>query len=347
MSGAPEQAILLSQGSDRLRAIARGLFDGPIEELHPVGLSLKSAPPGPIERAELSATHGRSGFLKRQVLQGQWRWLWKRLERAPRSYVIVWNGIKGHRYLAAEAAKTLGHVPVYLEEAPLPGRLSVDFKGVNGGNSLPRHASDYAGPATDLVAIRDGLEARAARRADVAQDAADAALGSSPFIFAPLQVPGDSQITVYGDWITSVDQMIDAIVSAADHLPQGWHLRVKEHPSAKTSFADRISGPNVVLDNTTDTYAQVAASRGVVTINSSVGLHSMLWDKPVLALGEAFWGWSPLAERVSNEGEVAKYFGSPDWQYDQTLRQAFFGRLLEYFPTEEDVVAGRYPLSAI
>lgn len=350
MSEAPQQAFVLSHGDKRLRAIARGLFDGPIKELAPVGLSARSAPPGPIDQAMATATRGNTGPVKRLVLAGQWRWIWQRLKSAPRSYVIVWNGIKGHRYLVAQAAKALNHVPVYLEEAPFAGRLSVDFRGVNAGNSLPRHPEFYmgAGHVADMGELRHGIEARASRRDDVDQRDADRRLGADPFIFAPLQVPQDSQITVYGDWINSVEHMVKAICTAADHLPDGWHLRVKEHPSARRSLSTMIQGSRVVLDNTTDTFQQVAASRGVVTVNSSVGLFSMLWDKPVVTLGEAFWGWAPIALRARSQAELASAFANPAWEFDPDARRAFVGYLTErYFPLETDVVAGRWPLASL
>ncbi|WP_412506780.1 hypothetical protein [Roseovarius sp. SYSU LYC5161] len=67
--------------------------------------------------------------------------------------------------------------------------------------------------------------------------------------------------------------MIDKINAANAAVPEDWHLRIKEHPSADHSFSGRIadaSGGRVVLDNETNTTERVATSRAVITINSSV-----------------------------------------------------------------------------
>lgn len=345
--------VIVAPRDDRIRHIVSGLFPGhEIAEFAPVGLSLRKAPPADLDMAMASAVrHG--GWLKRAFLNAQNSWLWHRLRDLPPSTVISWNGIKGHRRLAMEAAQALGHQTIYLEEAPFPGRISIDPQGVNAGNSLPRapdHYLDWTGEApADWRALRDQITPRVTARRDVGQTDAGENLGQSPYIFAPLQVPGDSQITIYGDWIKSVDHMIRAIVAAAGALPDGWYLRIKEHPSAKVSFADllgSIGTKRVVLDNDTNTFQQVAASRGVVTINSSVGLQAMLWEKPVLALGDAFWGWEPLAARARSEDELTAHFAAPGWGFDATLRDRFLSYLLNRaFPLEEDVVSGRVSLS--
>ena len=51
----------------------------------------------------------------------------------------------------------------------------------------------------------------------------------------------------------------------------------------------RPARPRIWLDNDTDTFEQVAASRGVVTVNSSVGIQAFYFDKPVVVCGQTFW----------------------------------------------------------
>lgn len=299
---------------------------------------------------------GTGRALRRLFLQWQYNWCRRYLRDRAEGVLLVWNGVKGHRRLLAAAAQERGLPVVYFEEGPLPGRLSVDFQGVNYGCSLPRRIDFYHAWARDSGvapeawrAQKTRLTARAATRADVAQGAAPADLAREPFLFCPLQVPGDSQLTIYGGWIRSVEATIEALARAAEALPEGWHLRVKEHPSARVSFAGRLAAlasPRLRVDNTTDTFAQVAASRGVVTVNSSVGLQAMFFDKPVLTLGQAFYALEGVAHAVPGPEDLARLLADPAaLGFDPAARGAFLSYLdAVHFPEETAVRAGRYAL---
>ena len=97
---------------------------------------------------------------------------------------------------------------------------------------------------------------------------------------------------MFGGEFRSVDVFVSSLASAASSLPDGWHLRLKEHPSTQVSVVEavRAAGTSRIwLDNDTDTFEQVAASRGVVTVNSSVGIQAFYFDKPVVVCGQTFW----------------------------------------------------------
>jgi capsular polysaccharide export protein len=316
-------------------------------------------PAGVLDEAAASAQKpGRGGVgtaLKRAVLRGQYNWSHRHLPPDPPLVVACWNGLKGHRRLAMEAARRNGHATLFLEEAPLPGRITADLAGVNAASSLPRLPDFYrrwlAGrPDLDPGAwrgIRDDLAPRqAAKRADVHQRAGGGELAAQPYVFCPLQVPGDSQITVFGDWVGSVAEMIDHVVAASAALPEGWHVRIKEHPSADRSFAGQIAArpdARVVLDNDTNTMDQVAAARAVVTINSSVGLESLFFDKPVLVLGHAFYGIEGVSQKVNSTDALQRFFSRPEsLDFEPELRDAFMSYITEvHFPYEADVVSGK------
>jgi capsular polysaccharide export protein len=198
--------------------------------------------------------------------------------------------------------------------------------------------------------IRDDLAPRqAAKRADVHQRASGGELAAQPYVFCPLQVPGDSQITVFGDWVGSVAEMIDHVVAASAALPEGWHVRIKEHPSADRSFAGQIAarpGARVVLDNDTNTMDQVAASHAVLTINSSVGFESLFFDKPVIVLGQAFYAIHGIATAAASRAALEQCLARPGaLDFDPGLRDAFMSYVTQVqFPREDDVVAGRTDL---
>ena len=76
--------------------------------------------------------------------------------------------------------------------------------------------------------------------------------------------------------------------------------------------------------NGTDSFAQIAASRGVVTVNSSMGLQSFFHDRPVITLGRAFFALPGLVTPAADQQALNSLFASPGaLAYDAALRAAF------------------------
>ena len=296
-------------------------------------------------------------WLKYRLIWAQYNWSRRYFSKHPDALAMCWNGLTGSRRAFMAGAKDAGAARLFAELAPFPGRVTLDHSGVNAQNSLPREASfytDWAGQSAERRAegwrtLGESLTARASRRSDVGQG------GELPkdvgnFLFCPLQVPNDSQITLFADWVQSVEGMLDALAQAAKHLPNGWHIRIKEHPSAKSSLAVALSkalakaGPRLIVDNQTDTFAQVAAGRGVITINSSVGLQAFFHDKPVITLGKAFFAIPGLVTPVGNPEDLARTCAQVEslW-YDPDLRAAFMNYLDQvYYPKVTEAADGAW-----
>jgi len=354
-------AIVQKSRNPRIRSILYGFTGDKYKavDLGDIGISFRGPSPETSELVVAAGSgtrsaRGRIGFhLKTLFLLWQYRWCVRFLEAHPDAIVLLWNGIKGHRRLLAHAARRTRNQVFFFEEAPLPGRVSIDPEGVNYGCSLPRQIEFYRNWMADKSigsgAWRDLASQMKSRspdqRRDVSQMPASTTLEEEPYLFCPLQVPGDSQLTVYGDWIGSVSDTIEALSAASMKLPDGWHLRVKEHPSAKVSFKNMLSehaSEKLRIDNSTDTFEQVAHSRGVVTVNSSVGLQSFFYDKPVIVMGNAFYAFPGLAYRAMSQEVLQKLLSDPcALGVDQASRDAFMTYLVEeFFPLEADVIAG-------
>lgn len=365
---ADAQMVGIRPRSERVMHIMQGLADDKdVRFISQVGIDLRPAPIANdlMEAAAHSAQKKVRGALgkavKRAFLRGQYNWSVRRFPPVPSLVVAVWNGLKGHRLLAVEAARANGHATLLLEEAPLPGRITVDFIGVNAASSIPRIPEFYHrwianNPdvgISDWRSIRSDLKPRmAAKRSDVHQRSGGNDLKNRPYIFCPLQVPGDSQISVFGDWIQSVDSMIENLAVASAALPEGWHLRIKEHPSAGVSFSDRIAqiaGQRIILDNTTNTLDQIENAQAVLTVNSSVGFESIFFDKPVIFLGKAFYDLEGVAIKATSCDHLARLLSRPEkFQFDARLRDSFMSYITSVqFPVEADVVAGRTTLKEI
>lgn len=285
-------------------------------------------------------------MLKFRLIWAQYNGARRYFTRHPDRIAMCWNGITGSRRVFMDGARDAGVPRLYGELAPFPGRMQLDPKGVNALGSVPRDPGFFTAWAAgrtdrqgdDWRAMGANLTARLSRRTDVGQAEAD--LSDEPFLFVPLQVPNDSQITMFGGWVGSVDGMIAALAEASEALPEGWHIRIKEHPSAKISLAEPLvraeaaSHGRLRVDNQTDTFAQVRASRGVITINSSVGLQSFFYDKPVIVLGEAFFALSGLVRVAGDQMALRRAMAEAEsLAFDAALRAAFMNYLDQvHFP---------------
>lgn len=364
MTEGPGQYIVLRYGRKEpdalLDAVAK--IGGPVRHMSAGSLRF-SGYPETAERAAQSLVTARKQprsklhrALKRRLYALQYNAFRHCFETAPQAVAVAWNGITGTRAVFMAAARDAGRPCLYLERAPLPGRITVDPVGVNQTGSVPREAQfyrDWAAETPDRLGAgwRDmapKLVARAPKRSDVTQGKGREDLADSPFVFCPLQVPDDTQITQFSGWVQTLDGFLSAVSSAVTALPDGWHLRVKEHPSSKISLTDALAqitaehGARVVVDNTTDTFAQVAASRAIVTLNSSVGLQAFFFDKPVIVLGQAFFRIDPLVAPAQSADHLAHIFaGIETLEFDAPLRDAFMNYLDQvYYPKVETSADG-------
>jgi capsular polysaccharide export protein len=257
----------------------------------------KRQPRGPLGRA-----------LKRTLLRLQYNGARAWFAVRPGRLALCWNGLTGSRRAFMLGAADAGAARLFAELAPFAGRMTLDPMGVNAEGSPRPGAWDATRPDPALLdGLRTGMTARAPRRADVGQVAREI---DGPFLFVPLQVPDDSQIRLFSGWTRDLPGFLDALRQAAGALPPGWHLRVKEHPSARQSLAALVAGDRLVLDNQTDSLSLLAQSRGVVTVNSSMGLQAMFWGKPVIVTGRAFWALPGLAHPAGSAAEMTALFSA-------------------------------------
>jgi capsular polysaccharide export protein len=278
-----------------------------------------------------------------RVLGWRYAGLRRMWERCPDAVGLCWNGFDRGRFLFAESARRAGRPCLFAELAPLPGFVTLDPQGVNFAGSVPSDPAFYAEwirrhpDAADWRETGRHLTARPPRKAAAG---APAPRVDGPFILVPLQVPGDSQIRYFGDWIDAVESHIRAVLEASDHLPEGWTLVIKEHPSSRVPLGhlvDTARHPRCVLDNVTDTFGLVRRSRAVLTINSSVGLQSFFFDKPVIVLGKAFFGFEPMVARPRSQAALNALLASAETLgFDPVLRDRFMRYLVSayYFPAD-------------
>lgn len=113
--------------------------------------------------------------------------------------------------------------------------------------------------------------------------------GSERYIFLPLQVSSDTQIKLHSkiDNLESIEFAVDL------SRKEGCCLFVKIHPAESDSSeifkivqASRRYGFHLTNANTTDL---LKGSQAVVVINSTVGLESLIYNKKLIVLGDAYY----------------------------------------------------------
>lgn len=269
-------------------------------------------------------------------------------ERDPELVAVCWNGLNGTRHAFMAAARDAGARTLFFELAPLPGRITIDPSGVNGHACLPRTIEPYirwmsrsAVPPSRWRELGSTLRQRPSILGAKPSSRMLPSL-DDPFVFVPLQVPNDSQLRIFGAAFRSVEAYVAALIEVANSLPQGWHIRIKDHPTSRTSVLSESSGlvghPRVFVDNITDTFEQVARARSIFTVNSSVGLQAFFYDKPVVVSGEAFWAINGIAHVARTRETLAAALSEPSAiAFDQGCRDAFMNFISErYYPILPD-----------
>lgn len=231
-----------------------------------------------------------------------WRFLAAitRIRRGGYTAVVVWNGLRFPDNVLALAARVLGVPVLYFELGALPNTLTIDARGVNFRNSVPRDPDFYRDkPRVDPAAL-----GRAAVRPTLQKKrCADVELPPA-FVFAPFQVEADTQIVAFSPWIRDMRAFYAVLVHLRRRLQESGRdlpVVIKEHPSCLAHFTDlhrKAGRDGIMFANQVPTAELIARSACVVTINSSVGLEALQQGKPVITAGDAFYALPGLAAAV-------------------------------------------------
>lgn len=115
---------------------------------------------------------------------------------------------------------------------------------------------------------------------------------SRPFVYFPLHVTDDYKIKRVVPHCADQAALVEQV---ARSLPHGWDLVTKEHPmeigrtpSALLRRLTRMRNVRVVPPSW-NSHDLIERSHAIVVIGSTVGLEALLYDKPVLTLGQPFY----------------------------------------------------------
>lgn len=279
------------------------------------------------------------GLLYRLLLRLELLWMalsvQALLERERPTAVVMWNG--SHRYCQLlQALLPAGCRTFFFENGLLPNTTTLDPKGVNFRNSVPRDAAfyrRYAADRPDEAHSAVTLVPRKPRHTGL-----EPVVLPERYVFVPFQEDRDSQVRLFSPWVGDMRQLF----ALGERLVAETGLTVvfKEHPSSRDAYPElhQRTHERLLFANGNSTQALIEGSQFVVTLNSTVGLESILLGKPVVTLGQAFFSIEGVTMQADSADELVRLARQfPDWPLDDALRRSFL-----HYLKNEYCVAGRW-----
>ncbi len=170
------------------------------------------------------------------------------------------------------------------------------------------------------------------------------------YVFYPLHLQNDAQIIVRAPQYS--DQV--ALIETLSHfIPVGYYLYVKEHPNNVGGMPlgalwriKRI--PNVrLLPVNTHSHTLIEGADLIITVNSTVGWEGLIYQKPVISLGTAFYDIGGLTYNVRDFYELPQMMkkamkeSKPDKRKKEVLHR-FVHAVLKNIQEGTVVMQGEY-----
>lgn len=226
--------------------------------------------------------------------------------------VVFHNPYSSERMqLIYEAVKKEGIEFLVCERGALPNSIFFDSRGFNGESSsydpqFWRHKLTPQQEAETIEYIRDYKFKRQALEAQsdsIGPRQLRRKLNLPPnqkVLFVPLQRPSDTVIKHLAGSIGSYDDFMLLVRRISYLLPPDWTVVCKTHPleDPNTVIGDAVIANNANINDLLE------MSDAVLLINSGVGVLGMMYGKPVLYAGKAFYGHPGIACHVVSDDDV-------------------------------------------
>ncbi len=150
------------------------------------------------------------------------------------------------------------------------------------------------------------------------------------FVFLPFQVHDDTQIIAHSPWVKTMGQMLKSVMKATDVLGLPRKIVVKEHPVdvGRYDYGTVERSRDVVWLRDYALGVILKRADCVITVNSSVGIEALVYGKPVVTLGEAFYNVKRLVHTALCEADLAPALSAAlNQSIDPALREAFLCQL--------------------
>lgn len=244
------------------------------------------------------------------------------------SAICIWGGYNMSQKIAILVAKKLGIKVFHFENGLLPNTAVMDPRGTNFYNSVPRNWEFYKNIESDFEPLN--LVPRISEKSS--QGVVDL---SKPYIFCPFQVALDTQILIHSPWITSMEAFYAVIEKVADEIEdKDLIFVIKEHPSCNFTYHNlrNKDNPRIFFANSNKTEDLIRNSEMVITVNSTVGIEGMMYNKKVVTLGNAFYSGYGFAKHALNLDELLDIINAKDsWTVSEESNERYFSYLKNYY----------------
>jgi len=188
---------------------------------------------------------------------------------------------------------------------------------------------EYWGFVQRIPAVKFYFEKKAKQQIDTLL------ASQKPFYLLPLQLGADTQIRIHSS-ISSIEDLIQiTIKSFAKNAPQDALLVIKNHPLdpwfvdypaviKKAAHENKLDEDRVIYLEAGDLVSLLQHAKGTVLVNSTVGTSALIYNCPVIALGNAIYNMAGLTFQGSLD--VFWTQASPP---DQALFEAFKTSVIE------------------
>lgn len=248
-------------------------------------------------------------------------------EKSKANVLFVRNGAGYRQAPVIDWCKQQSISIVYIENGFLPSTIQMDGRGVNCNNSMPRNTDFYMKFSSRNKNTPDKKLVQ--RKPKIIQSEFDAIELPEKYYFVPFQVPTDTQVLLNSPWIRSMEDFYEVLEKSIGFLPNGFKFVIKEHPSSNIRL-DNYYNRNklIVFANSHNTQNLIENSKAVITLNSTVGIESLLLGKPVITLGDACYNIDGLVSHAESLDVFNSIISAPDKiHYNKLLTDSFISWL--------------------
>ncbi|WP_444886436.1 capsular polysaccharide export protein, LipB/KpsS family [Microbulbifer sp. JMSA008] len=264
--------------------------------------------------------------------------------------IIIWNGLPHYQQDFINLARDINPNQKFsfLEAGwfPQSGTYYEDPLGVNAQSSI-----SITKPKTISSEERQNVRQW---KVSYREKFGDNDISDNGYLFIPLQLETDTNITKFSPFST----MKNFLEWAESHVAPNIDIIARQHPLDRTPPFNLLP-PNsrIKLDNETPLHQLISKSSCVLGINSTVLLESLIYDKPVYAVGDGvFSGANAIIKTELDKTILTHHTFSIEGQEEllhlllqkqknlTVSRSSFFNKLISAI---KDQRYSCYPLSGI
>ncbi|MGP5685674.1 glycosyltransferase [Psychrobacter glacincola] len=146
-------------------------------------------------------------------------------------------------------------------------------------------------------------------------------IGNRKVLFVALQRPNDTVVKYFSGSAKSFEGFVIQVNEVVESLnEQEWFIIIKKHP-LELDFPTTLKKTDnmLLIDNDYHIHDLIYIANKVLLINSGVGLLSLLFEKPVVHMGEAFYSHPKLNKYAKDSNEALDFINS-DFKVSRDIR---------------------------